>query len=74
MRWKTKRSCKFGDRRQTIRFSWLPHDTTDGMTVWLERYICMEHFCVIPGIEAGWKLSESFSKRSTMWQERKGKL
>lgn len=53
MKWKTNRQIMDGDKRTIIRFAFLPTPMSDGMTIWLERYLLHQVFvCLDDG--AGW--------------------
>jgi hypothetical protein len=48
MRWKTEQKPNTGDTRLTQYYAFLPIDTDDGYTVWLEYYWVEEQFHYFP--------------------------
>ncbi len=53
MRWKTELKPNTGDKRLTQYYAFMPTDTDDGYTVWLEYYWVEEEFHYFPSEGTG---------------------
>jgi len=56
VRWipELKRTPAQGDRREVVKFAWLPVRNVEGFTVWWEKYTSVQHYNYLNGWKHSW--------------------